>query len=132
MATIPDDLMKFLAEHRDSREYRRALAVKLALQGYLYNVISDMLDITPGFISQAKNAYEAHGVDGLCLKYTGSQPYLSPDQRQAVITWIKAQKTWSVEQLRTYIEATYAIVFQSQQSYYQLLSDAGISYKKAQ
>ena len=33
MAPIPADLTAFLAEQRDSRAYRRALAVKLVFQG---------------------------------------------------------------------------------------------------
>lgn len=70
MASILADLTAFLAEKRDSREYRRALAVNLALQGYLYEAISEMLDVTPGFVSQSKKAYESQGAAGLLLKYT--------------------------------------------------------------
>ena len=132
MASIPADLTAFLAENRDSREYRRALAVKFALQGYLYEAISAMLDVTPGFVSHAKKAYETQGITGLTLKYQGSQPYLSASERQAVIDWLTAQDEWSVEQLHAHIETTYGVVFQSRQSYYQLLADAKITYKKAQ
>jgi putative transposase len=132
MVSIPTDLTAFLAEKRDSREYRRALAVKLAFQGYLYEAISDMLDVTPGFVSQWKKAYETQGTAGLMLKYQGSQPYLSASQRQAVIDWLKAQQEWSIESLHAHIESTYDVVFQSRQSYYQLLADAGITYKQAQ
>src|SRR5690242_13064062 len=122
MASIPADLSAFLAHKRDSREYRRGLAVKLALQGYLYQTICDMLDVTPGFISQAKKAYEAQGTDGLLLKYKGTPAYLSPEERQSVIAWLKRQQSWSVEYLQTYIETTYGFIFQSRQSYYQLLA----------
>ena len=132
MAPIPADLTAFLAEQRDSREYRRALAVKLVLQGYLYEAISAMLDVTPGFISQVKKAYETSGTAGLTLKYQGTQPYLSGEERQAVITWLKSQQEWLVERLHAYLETTYGVVFQSRQSYYQLLADAEISYKQAQ
>jgi putative transposase len=132
MTLIPADLAAFLAEKRDSREYRRALAVKLALQGYLYEAISDMLDVTPGFISQAKKAYETTGTAGLTLKYQGAQPYLSEDDRQAVIIWLKAQHEWSVERLHTYLATTYDVVFQSRQSYYHLLAEAEMTYKRAQ
>ena len=72
MASIPADLTAFLAEKRDSREYRRGLAVKLALLGYLVEAIGDMLDVTPGFVSQWKKAYETQGTAGLTLKYQGS------------------------------------------------------------
>ena len=132
MAPIPADLTAFLAEKHDSREYRRALAVKLALQGYLYEVISDMLDVTPGFVSQAKHAYETQGTAGLTLKYQGAQPYLSASERQAVLEWLKKEQEWSVERLHAHIETSYGVVFQSRQSYYQLLADAGITHKQAQ
>ena len=132
MASIPADLTAFLAEKRDSREYRRALAVKLALLGYQVEAIGDMLDVTPGFVSQWKKAYETQGTAGLTLKYQGSQPYLSASERQAIIDWLKTQQEWSVEQLQVHIETNYGVVFQSRQSYYQLLADAGITYKQAQ
>ena len=132
MASIPADLTAFLAEKRDSREYRRGLAVKLALLGYLVEAIGDMLDVTPGFVSQWKKAYETQGTAGLTLKYHGSQSYLSASERQAVIDWLKTQQGWSVEQLQAHIETTYGVVFQSRQSYYQLLADAEITCKRAQ
>lgn len=132
MAPVPDDLLVFLNEHRDSREYRRGLAVKLALQGYLYATISDMLQVTPGFVSQAKTAYETAGIAGLRLKYTGRQAYVSADERQCIIDWLQAQATWSVEALRAHVATTYNVRYQSDQSYYTLLADAGLTYKKAQ
>jgi putative transposase len=132
MSAIPADLQAFINEHRDSREYRRGLAVKLALHGYLYATICEMLDVTPGFISQAKTAYETDGIDGLRLKYQGGQPFLTDEQRQAVIRWLKAEQSWSVEQLRSHSETTYAVVYKSNQSYYELLAEAGITYKRAQ
>ena len=54
MMTIPDDLALFLDENRDSREYRRALAAKLALQVYMVEFIADMLNVSPSFVSKAK------------------------------------------------------------------------------
>jgi putative transposase len=91
-----------------------------------------MLDVTPGFVSHSKKAYETHGTDGLTLKYQGAQAYLSASQRQAVIDWLKGQQEWSVERLSDHIETNYGIVFQSRQSYYQLLKEADITYKRAQ
>jgi transposase len=132
MTIIPEDLVTFLNESRDAREYRRAIAVKLAIQGYLYEFIGDMLQVSPSFVSKAKQAYDANGIAGLQLRYQGSQPYLSVEQQQALIQWLKSQQEWSIERLSDYIETTFGIVFQSRQSYYQLLKDAEISYKKAQ
>jgi putative transposase len=72
------------------------------------------------------------GTDGLQLKYQGGQPFLTGEQRQAVITWLKAQQIWSVELLRSYIQTSYAVVYKSKQSYYEMLAEAGITYKRAQ
>ena len=116
MVSIPADLTAFLAEKRDSREYRRALAVKLALLGYRYEAICEMLDVTIGFVSHSKKAYEAHGIAGLTLKYQGTQPYLSASERQAVIDWLKNEQEWSVEHLQEHIQTTYDVVFQSRRN----------------
>ncbi len=127
-----EELEVFIAENRDSREYRRALAVKMALKGYAYDIICDILSVTPGFISQSKKAYIAQGTAGLLLKYKGSQSFLRPEERQAVIQWLQEQKEWNVDHLKAQIEATYDVVFQSRQSYYDLFAAAKITWKKAQ
>ncbi len=127
-----EELEVFIAEKRDSREYRRALAVKMALKGYEYDVICDILSVTPGFISQSKKAYIEQGTAGLLLKYKGSQRFLRPEERQAVMQWLHEQKEWNVDQLKAHIEDTYDVVFQSRQSYYDLFAAAKITWKKAQ
>ena len=127
-----EELEVFIAEKRDAREYRRALAVKMALKGYEYDVICDILSVTPGFISQSKKAYIAQGTAGLLLKYKGSQSFLRPEERQAVIQWLQEQKEWNVDHLKVHIEDTYDVVFQSRQSYYDLFAAAKITWKKAQ
>jgi transposase len=89
MTAVPSEPQAFLNQYRDSYEYPRGLVVKLAFQGYLYATICEMLDVTSGFISQAKTAYETAGIDGLRLKYQGGQPFLSEEQQQADISWLK-------------------------------------------
>ena len=76
---------------------RRGLAVKLSFEGWTYETISSILGCTAGFVSQSKQAYTSEGVVGLLLKYTGSQPLLSQEQRDDVITWLKQQQQWSPE-----------------------------------
>ena len=132
MVADMEELEVFIAEKRDSREYRRALAVKMALKGYEYDVICDILSVTPGFISQSKKAYIEQGTAGLLLKYKGSQSFLRPEERQAVIQWLQEQKEWDVDHLKAHIEDTYDVVFQSRQSYYDLFAAAKITWKKAQ
>jgi putative transposase len=130
--TIPADLLAFLEEPRDSREYRRALAVKLALQQLPYAQICALLDVSPGFVSQHKQAYVSEGVAGLTLAYRGAKPLLDPPARQAVLEGLKASQHWSLLALQQHIEQTYQVVFQSDQSYYELFAEAGIHYKKTQ
>jgi putative transposase len=132
MAISTDDLDVFLAQKRDGREVKRAIAVKMALKGYLYSTICDILNVTPSFVSDWKQAYLATGTDGLLLQYQGSKGLLTSEQRQAVLDWLQMQQSWSVEQLQTYIETNYRVVFQSRQSYYDLLAQAKITHKKAQ
>jgi transposase len=129
---VPADLAAFLAEPRDSREYRRGVAVKLALQGMPYAQICTALGVTPGFVSQQKQAYLADGVAGLRLKYHGAKPFLDSTAHAAVIAWLKERKQWSLSALRQHLQATYQVVFQSDQSYYKLFGEAGIRYKKTQ
>jgi putative transposase len=130
--TLPADLLAFLQEPRDSREYRRALAVKLALQQLPYAQICALLDVSPGFVSQQKQAYESKGVAGLVLTYRGAKPLLDPTERQAVLAWLKASHHWSLIALQQHIQQTYQVMFQSDQSYYDLFAEAGIHYKKTQ
>ena len=132
MAVSTDDLDVFLAQTRDGREVKRAIAVKMALSGYLYSAICEIVGGTPSFVSEWKQAYLSHGIDGLRLHYRGSTGFLSVEQRQAVFDWLQNEQSWSVEQLQAHIETTYSIVFQSRQSYYDLLAQAKITHKKVQ
>jgi putative transposase len=132
MTINTDDLDAFIVEKRDSRELKRAIAVKMAIKGYRYEAICDILNVQPSFVSEWKQAYLEHGVDGLLLKYKGSNSFLSIEEHQSVIEWLQQQEEWTVERLKTHIEATYQVVFQSRQSYYDLLAEAKITWKKAQ
>jgi hypothetical protein len=63
--------------------------MRLALLGNTYGAMSSMLDVTPGFVSHAKKAYATQGIAGLSLEYQGSVPLISPQDRQAVVDWLK-------------------------------------------
>jgi putative transposase len=130
--TVPADLAAFLAEPRDSREYRRAMAVKLALQGIPYPQVGALLDVTPSFVCQVKQRYLQDGVDGLTRNYHGAKPLLDQATRAAVITWLQTSQQWSLLALKQHLEQTYQVVFQSKQSSYDLLAEAGLRYKKTQ
>jgi putative transposase len=70
------ELQDFIDMRPDAREVRKALAVKLIYQGYLYDEIQTILDVSRGSITGWKQAYEENGIDGLRLNYKGRKSYL--------------------------------------------------------
>lgn len=127
-----EELTEFIQSNPDSRELKRALAVQMVSQGYTYFQIRDVLQVSVGFVNKWKQAFEEQGVPGLALQYQGSTGYLTPQQRRAVIDWLKQRNYWNLSELQQHIEEVYEVVFASKQSYYQLFADAGISWKKTQ
>jgi putative transposase len=76
--------------------------------------------------------YEVEGGVALRLGYRGSESYLEDGQRQAILAWIEARETVSVEALRDYIEEQYGVVYRSKQSSYELLDAGGMSYHRSE
>ena len=58
--------------------------------------------------------------------------YLSADQRAHIKGWLSTQSQPSVAALASYIQTQFGVVFRSSQSYYDLLAQAGYSWKKTQ
>jgi putative transposase len=65
------ELQEFIATNPDVREARKALAVKLVYQNYLYKEIQKILDVSVGSIAGWKQAYEQNGISGLRLNHKG-------------------------------------------------------------
>ena len=124
MKTI-DDLIK---DATDSRETKRALAVKMLQTRLSPQTIANVLNVSEQYVSKWKVRYEKEGVHALRLGYQGKPPYLSAEQRLQVVTWIQSHETLTVEALRDYIESQYAVVYDSKQSYYDLLAEGNMSY----
>lgn len=125
-------LSEFLCTTRDAREYKRALAVQMAGQGYAYEVISQLLQVSEPFVSKWKRIYAEQGVVGLRLGYQGSEGSLTETERADVLAWIEQQEHCDLARLQAYLAETYAVRYQSNQSYYDLLHAAGLSWKKVQ
>ncbi|MBD0390686.1 MAG: IS630 family transposase [Nostoc sp. C3-bin3] len=125
-------LSEFIENSQDKREIQRALAVKMLLEGYTHVAIQSILDVSSGFISKWKKAFFTFGVEGLKLRYKGSQGFLNPQQRCCVIEWLKTKEKWNLSELEYEIASSYGVVFESKQSYYDLFDAAGISWKKTQ
>ncbi len=109
---------------------RKALAVKLVYQGYLYDEIQTILDVYRGSITGWKQSYEQDGIDGLRLDYKGRKSYLTNEQREDVLSWLHRAECWEISELEYKLASEYDIVYESKQSYYDLFEAAGISWKK--
>lgn len=127
-----DELSQFIQENPDPRELKRALAVEMVLQDYRHREIQSILQVSSGFISKWTQAYEQQGVKSLWLRHKGSVGYLEVKQREAVLEWLKQKNYWDFQELQAHIDQQYGVVFQSNQSYYELFHKAGISWKKTQ
>ncbi|KAM3094727.1 helix-turn-helix domain-containing protein [Phormidesmis sp. 146-35] len=64
-----EELIAMIQSNPDPRELKRALAVQMVLQGYTYFAIQDVLQVSVGFISKSKQAFEAAGADGLGRRF---------------------------------------------------------------
>jgi putative transposase len=125
-------LDEIINESKDAREVKRALSVKMMANGITPAMVSQLLNVSLQYGSKWKVIYEAEGADGLVLGYRGSQSYLTEPERDVVIAWINRHESLSVEALRDHLDAEYAVVYQSKQSYYDLLEAGGMSYHKSE
>ena len=123
------NLDDFLAE---CQECKRAFAVKLDLLGYSSAWIETLLGVSGSFIRKWRTQYARYGVQRFYLQYQGSRGYLSPAERAEVIAFLKTQEYYRVDALREYVDEQYDVVCTSKQSYYDLLHEAHISWKKTE
>lgn len=130
VVTAIAELQDFIAACRDAREARKALAVKLVYQGYLYEEIQTILDVSLGSITGWKQAYEEYGINGLRLNHKGRKSHLNAEQREEVLSWLSTKNCWEVGELEYKLAFEYDVVYESKQSYYDLFDAANISWKK--
>jgi putative transposase len=130
VATAIAELQNFIATCRDAREARKALAVKLVYQDYLYEEIQIILDVSLGSITGWKQAYEQNGINGLWSNYKGRKSHLSVEQREEVLSWLSTKDCWELGELEHKLAFDYDVVYESKQSYYDLFDAADISWKK--
>jgi putative transposase len=121
-----------IIDSKEGRKVKRAVAVKMVLLGFKTQEICDVLAVSDSFVSKWKTIYENEGAKGLLLHYQGSKGFLTEHQRNEIIFYLKCRTHYSIEELRDLIESQYGIIYQSKQSYYDLLKDAGMSWHKTQ
>ena len=116
----------------EGREIKRAIAVKMVILGFKTKDICDLLEVSDAFVSKWKIIYENEGAGGLRLHYKGGPQFLTDAQRRTICFHLRDQPHYSVEELRDWIERRYSVVYQSKQSYYDLLKEAGLSWHRTQ
>jgi len=127
-----DRVAQLSDETTDVRELKRAGSVKLGEPGLATQGIGTVLQVTPRAVRKWWRRYEREGVDGLAGRNRGSESSLSIEQRQEVEDWLGAQETLRVDEVRDELEARYGIVYQSKQSYSDLLDAGGLSYPQTE
>lgn len=121
------DLETFLRKTCDGRERKRAIAVKLLLEGLPSEAVAAKLRVAQPLVLKWHRLFERLGVAGLCFDYEGSESYLSPDDREQVMNWLQATKRWDVAALRDYLFTHYKIAYKTSFSYHTMLRAAGLS-----
>jgi putative transposase len=86
-----EDLINFINSNGDSREMKRALAVKLALQGYVYRAIENILNISQGYVSKWNKRFITQGIPSLKLGNRGAKTKLIKEEKKATIKWLLCQ-----------------------------------------
>lgn len=127
-----NDVNELLKTTRESRELKRALAVKNTLAGRPWREVAEELGVCESFIGKWRHRYTLHGVEGLKLGYKGSSGYLTDDEKAEVRTWLQEPQRQNIGSLRAYLQRQYGIVYHSRQSYYALMQEAKLSWKKTQ
>ena len=51
-------------------------------------------------------------------------------EKEQIMEWMRAQSNLRLSDLQNYLKKQYNVVFESNQSYYKLLKEAGINWKK--
>ena len=113
-------------------EVKRALAVKMILFDFKTEDICALLNVSDAFVSKWKIRFENEGAEALKLNYKGGTGFLTEDQRDEIIFYLRMQPHYSVKELRDYIEHHYGVVYHSKQSYYDLLKAGRMSWHQTQ
>lgn len=79
-----------------------------------------------------RNAVSNRGLKACDCNRIGSTGYLNAEQRLAVLEWLEQKNYWDLQELQAHLEESLGVVFQSNQSYYELFHEAGVSWKKTQ
>jgi putative transposase len=76
-----------------------------------------MLGVSEFFVGYWKKIFKTQGIEGIKLGYKkGSQGYLTERQTDVVVEWLKDKEYWNLDELVTYVEQEFGVVYKSKQS----------------
>ena len=113
-------LESFIKSNPDTRELKRGLAVKMAIQEYPYKKISQLLGVSGFSIGDWKKRFKANGIEGNKVGHKGSRKYLTDEQLSEIVEWLSKRAYWHLDELINYLDNQYGIIYKSKQSYYAL------------
>jgi transposase len=125
-------LQASIESNPDSRELKRAIAVKMSIEGHSDRMIAQILGVSKSFIRDWKKAFNVGGVAGIKLGYKGAKGKLTSEQKVEIIEWVRNKNYWHLDELINHLEEKYNVIYKSKQSYYDLFELGKISWKRSQ
>ena len=126
------ELVDLIKSNPDPRELKRALAIKMSIDGHPEQIIAQLLGTSKNFIRDWKKAFKIEGIAGIKLGYQGAKGKLTSKQRVEIIEWLKNKDYWHLDELINHLEDKYNVIYKSKQSYYDLFEQGRISWKRSQ
>lgn len=83
-----------------------------------------------GSITTWKQLYESEGIEGFRPKHKGRKAYLSEEQKSEVLSWLQRKEIWELSEVEHHLSEVYDVAYESKQSYYDLMNEGGLSWKK--
>src|SRR5512144_1703200 len=88
-------------------EMKRALAMKMILFDFKTEDICALLNVSNSFVSKWKIIFENEGAGALKVNYKGGTGFLTEDQREESIFYLRLQPHYRVEAFRDYLDTHY-------------------------
>lgn len=130
-----DDLKNiedFIRSNPHPQELKRALVIQMLSEQISVYKIMKILGVSESFVLKWKNVFALDGVEALKLQYSGSEGYLSKEQKEEIYQYLQSKNTWTLDELKDHILVNYDVFYQSNESYYSIFREAEMSWKKTQ
>ena len=113
-------------------EMKRALAIRMIKQGIAMNIVCETLCVTASFVKKWRAIYNREGAKNISPDYKGRTGFLNKQALEEIKQYLKNKQSYRLEELILYIQEKYEITYKSKQSYYDILTSAGMSWKKTE